>query len=90
VLWSHYSTSTTGGNRCLTGPVNYCQAGCHQHQWHVGYNHRKTESEQKMAKILFGVILGVAITHFGIVPIAQFIDRTYDSTVQLVATVTKR
>jgi predicted small secreted protein len=43
-----------------------------------------------MGKILFGAILGVAIMHFGIVPIAQFIDRTYDSTVQLVSSVTKR
>jgi hypothetical protein len=42
-----------------------------------------------MMKILFGVILGVAISQFGIVPIAQFIDRTYDSSVQLVQSVAK-
>jgi len=54
----------------------------------VRYNHQNTVNE--MAKILFGLILGVAIMHFGIVPIAQFIDRTYDSTVQLVSSVTKR
>ena len=42
-----------------------------------------------MKKILFGIILGVAISQFGIVPIAQFIDRTYDSSVQLVHVVVK-
>lgn len=42
-----------------------------------------------MKKILFGIVLGVAISQFGIVPIAQFIDRTYDSSVQLVHAVVK-
>lgn len=37
-----------------------------------------------MMKILFGVILGVAVYHFGIVPIAQFVDRMFDATVVLV------
>jgi hypothetical protein len=37
-----------------------------------------------MMKILFGVVLGVAVYHFGIVPIAQFVDRMFDATVVLV------
>lgn len=40
-------------------------------------------------KIVIGLILGVAISQFGIVPIAKFIDRTFDSGVQLVHVVVK-
>lgn len=41
-------------------------------------------------KIVFGIIIGVAISQFGIVPMAQFIDSTYDSSIQLVQTLVKK
>jgi hypothetical protein len=37
-----------------------------------------------MMKILFGFVIGIAVYHFGIVPIAQFVDRMFDATVLLV------
>lgn len=40
-------------------------------------------------KIVIGLILGVVITQFGIVPIAKFIDRTFHSGAHLVQVVVK-